>query len=188
MPNQAVTDCPCANFGEELLAAYPNAKVILTTRDPDSWIRSMESCYYQILDILSWNPVVYLEPNEWGAFRSLLYMILTHITRGEWKNRAALRRGFLEHNDLIRSLVPKEKLLEFQAGQGWEPLCQFLNKPQPSSPYPKTNEGSTTANLLRMFYRMVLLQKVMKVLPTILAVSTVIMSWVAWKMYFQERR
>ncbi|KAJ8061852.1 hypothetical protein OCU04_009644 [Sclerotinia nivalis] len=181
----AVTDCPCANFAEELIAAYPNAKVILTTREPDSWVRSMESCYYQILDILSWNPIVYLEPNEWGAFRNLLYMILTHITQGDWKNRTALRQGFLEHNDLVRSLVPKEKLLEFQAGQGWVPLCQFLNKPKPSSPYPKTNEGNTTANLLRMYYRMVLLQKATKVLPIILAVSMVIMSWIAWKMYFQ---
>ncbi|KAH6672390.1 hypothetical protein B0J14DRAFT_701458 [Halenospora varia] len=44
----AVTDCPCANFAEELIAAYPNAKVILTTREPDGWVKSMESCYYQI--------------------------------------------------------------------------------------------------------------------------------------------
>lgn len=30
---------PAAYFAEELLAAYPEAKVILTTRDVDKWHR-----------------------------------------------------------------------------------------------------------------------------------------------------
>lgn len=34
---QAVCDLPAAAFAPELIAAYPNAKVILTNRDPDSW-------------------------------------------------------------------------------------------------------------------------------------------------------
>lgn len=34
---QAVCDLPAAAFAPELIAAYPKAKVILTTRDPESW-------------------------------------------------------------------------------------------------------------------------------------------------------
>lgn len=45
------------------MAAYPKAKVILTTRDPDSWVRSMESCYYRVLNMLQgWDPLLYYEP------------------------------------------------------------------------------------------------------------------------------
>lgn len=47
-----MTDAPCVIFSDELLSAYPNAKVILTNRDPDSWLRSMDASYYKIL---SWN-------------------------------------------------------------------------------------------------------------------------------------
>jgi Sulfotransferase domain len=52
--HQAVTDAPCANLAEELLKAYPNAKVILNTRDVEKWLPSMEASYY---DILAWRPL-----------------------------------------------------------------------------------------------------------------------------------
>jgi Sulfotransferase domain len=48
-PHQAVTDAPCVNFADELLAAYPDAKVVLTTRDVEKWLPSMERSYYKIL-------------------------------------------------------------------------------------------------------------------------------------------
>jgi len=84
---QAVTDCPCANFAEELIDAYPNAKVIPTTREPDGWVKSIESCYYQILKKPPWNPVVYLDPNGWGAFLKMMRMILVEISGStDWKD------------------------------------------------------------------------------------------------------
>jgi hypothetical protein len=175
-----VTDCPCANFAEELVSAYPNAKVILTTRDPDSWVKSMNSCYYQILDMLSWNPIVYLEPNEWGAFRKLVYIILLQLKSGDWQNRTALRQGFIDHNALVRSLVPKERFLDFQAEQGWGPLCQFLEKPEPASPFPKINAGNETANTVQMVYRALLLQKFKQALPVVVAVVAVLVAIFGW--------
>lgn len=39
---QAVTDCPAMGFGPELIEAYPEAKVILTLRDVDSWYKYEE--------------------------------------------------------------------------------------------------------------------------------------------------
>ena len=54
---QATTDAPCANFADELIAAYPNAKVVLSTRDPDAWVVSMEASYYRIL---AWKPFRFL--------------------------------------------------------------------------------------------------------------------------------
>jgi hypothetical protein len=54
---QAVTDAPCACLADDLLAAYPDAKVVLNTRDPDKWMASMEASYYTVLG--------------WTAFRLL---------------------------------------------------------------------------------------------------------------------
>ena len=49
-----MTDAPCANFVDELIAAYPDAKVVLTTRDDEPWLRSMEASYYDILGVSAW--------------------------------------------------------------------------------------------------------------------------------------
>ena len=39
----------------------------------------------------------------------------------------------------MRASVPADRLLVFQATDGWEPLCRFLDKPIPAIPYPRTN-------------------------------------------------
>jgi hypothetical protein len=46
---QAITDIPCIAFVDELVEAYPNAKVVLTTRDVDSWLSSMNRSFYTVL-------------------------------------------------------------------------------------------------------------------------------------------
>lgn len=58
-----------------------------------------------------------------------------------------LKAGLLTHNEHVRSVVPRERLLEFQVQQGWEPLCRFLDKRVPKEPFPRVNEGSMAANL-----------------------------------------
>ncbi|KAI1779262.1 hypothetical protein F4818DRAFT_438047 [Hypoxylon cercidicola] len=45
------------------------------------------------------------------------------------------------HNDKVRSLVPKEQLLEMELSEGWEPLCQFLGLPIPDEPFPRANDA-----------------------------------------------
>lgn len=59
--SQGVTDMPCILFVDELLAAYPDAKVILTERDEESWMVSMNKT---VLEILSWKSYDYLAPLE----------------------------------------------------------------------------------------------------------------------------
>jgi len=44
----AIEDIPAILFVDELLEAYPNAKVILTNRDVDSWAQSMEKTFYTV--------------------------------------------------------------------------------------------------------------------------------------------
>lgn len=69
-----------------------------------------------------------------------------HIwSKGDPFNREALKKGFLEHNQYIKNVVPKEKLLVFHPKDGWEPLCKFLGKPVPEGPFPKVNVGNGVA-------------------------------------------
>jgi len=59
---QAVSDMPCVNFAKELVTAFPNAKVVLTKRDPDSWIKSMNTTIYDILEWRLWPILKYIDP------------------------------------------------------------------------------------------------------------------------------
>ena len=65
--------------------------------------------------------------------------------KGDYTNRDAQKQSFLEHNAHVRSVVPKEKLLEFKLGDGWEPLCEFLGETVPPEPFPHANEGRMAA-------------------------------------------
>ena len=46
---------------------------------------------------------------------------------------------FNAHNEEVRRSVPNERLLVYEPGEGWEPLCDFLGLPVPAAPYPKVN-------------------------------------------------
>ncbi|KAL8670982.1 MAG: hypothetical protein Q9168_004496 [Polycauliona sp. 1 TL-2023] len=58
----AVSDIPSILFVDELLAAYPKAKIILTNRDADSWLKSMDSTFYAVLRWRTMGMVASLDP------------------------------------------------------------------------------------------------------------------------------
>ncbi|TGO49913.1 hypothetical protein BCON_0196g00090 [Botryotinia convoluta] len=122
----AITDMPAANFSEELLIAYPDAKVILTTRDPDKWIESVERSMYAVIYSRIGSILKIILP-EALPFRQLVLAALTDWSNGNLEDRTALRAGFIAHNEKIRKLA-RGRLLEFSPKDGWEPLCAFLDK------------------------------------------------------------
>ncbi|KAJ5107198.1 hypothetical protein N7456_003873 [Penicillium angulare] len=143
---QAVVDSLPVIFSPELLAAYPNAKVILNLRrDLDAWHRSMDKTMIQMVEeswalwIMHWfNSDFYwlwglYENYAWpGVFRSITGSAKQGLRRnGKWVYR--------DHCNMIRGMVPKENLLEWYVEDGWEPLCKFLDKPIPDEPFPRTN-------------------------------------------------
>lgn len=55
---KALSDDPCCLFIDELLSAYPNAKVILTTRDRIAWLHSMQRLTLEILFRRYWRRLI----------------------------------------------------------------------------------------------------------------------------------
>ena len=49
------------------------------------------------------------------------------------------RQAYLDYYDRIGRLVPPDQLLYFNVAEGWEPLCKFLGKEIPATPFPKAN-------------------------------------------------
>ncbi|KAE8443711.1 hypothetical protein EG329_001483 [Mollisiaceae sp. DMI_Dod_QoI] len=138
----ALSDTPSIFFVEELLAAYPDVKVILVERDFDSWMKSFDIVIQGMFGRRNWIGSV-LDPKWMGRLRAVsMGWARGHFHADtEAEMRANARKGFQGHNSNVRKLVPKEKLLEYRLGSGWGPLCEFLGKEVPKEEFPKVNES-----------------------------------------------
>ncbi|KAK2028144.1 hypothetical protein LX32DRAFT_640276 [Colletotrichum zoysiae] len=137
---QAVCDWPAASFASELVAAYPDAKVVLTTRDVDTWFKSTKATVDRRAQDRFLKALSYV---DWAS--SMYYPMLRKywdsVFMGDFDKNA--KRVFLSHNERVRSLVHPDRLLEFRMSDGWEPLCKFLDCPIPAGPFPHVNEGDS---------------------------------------------
>ncbi len=137
---QAVCDGPATCFTPELIAAYPEAKVILSNRDVDEWHQSVTNALLQniftakavALSILAWFT---RSPNRWT--RPMFVRVFTDCYSGNFEKNG--KRAFREHYNMVRSLVPQENLLEYKVQDGWKPLCQFLGAEIPQGLFPNGN-------------------------------------------------
>lgn len=131
----AVVDEPTAIFTLELLDKFPDAKVILTTREsPMHWFRSLqrECTNMFLLTFLPHRRLV-------GSFLRAKEAWMTEIfacTYAREEHAEACMAAYEQHNLHIRENVPASQLLDFQVTDGWEPLCRFLNKSIPEMDFP----------------------------------------------------
>ncbi|TVY18194.1 hypothetical protein LARI1_G003136 [Lachnellula arida] len=133
---QAVCDWPAIAFSEELLLIYPEAKVILPSRDVNSWHSSvLKTVYWRSQD-----PELRLASLvDWGAglYYPMLKKCFETFFEGDFPNRG--KAIFHKHYEEIRGLVPADNLLEYNVTQGWGPLCDFLGTPKPTDDFPRSN-------------------------------------------------
>ncbi|KAL6880772.1 P-loop containing nucleoside triphosphate hydrolase protein [Trichoderma novae-zelandiae] len=137
---QAVCDWPAVAFAEELIKAYPEAKVVLTNRDVDSWHAStMKTVYWRATD----RELRWLSHFDWAAsmYYPMLAKFFEAFFEGDFPNRG--KDVFRKHYEHVRSLVPKERLLEYKVTDGWGPLCEFLGDAVPKGcSFPNVNDNS----------------------------------------------
>ena len=65
-------------------------------------------------------------------------------------SKANIERHYNAWNQSVIDTCPKDKLLVFDVKQGWEPLCKFLGKPVPDTPFPHVNDASQMVKLYRI--------------------------------------
>ncbi|WP_439619596.1 sulfotransferase family protein [Hyphomonas sp.] len=128
----SAVDWPSAAFWKELAAAYPDAKIILSTRSAESWHDSISETILATV----W------APEKWPAQAVDWFRMVTKVLErsfGEAKDRDSLIAVFNAHEAAVKAAIPSERLLVHSAKDGWEPLCAFLGVPVPEGPYPRTN-------------------------------------------------
>ncbi|KAF7528376.1 hypothetical protein G7054_g10182 [Neopestalotiopsis clavispora] len=139
----AVTDMPPLDFIPELMDIYPEAKVVLTTRDPDRWLESIKPVAANSSQ--AWLPYMMFPIPGWRWFPSLslefgrsTQLILDDGDQAA--NPKPSTRLLLNWNAMVKNMVPADKLLVMDVKQGWKPLCDFLSMPVPAEPLPRAND------------------------------------------------
>ena len=130
-------DWPGARYWRELAAFYPNARLILTVRDPDEWYDSLSATILKLMDQRGHVP----DPHIAG----LLDMGFTLIEIGEFEGRIRNRdHAIAMFNKRIADVqagIPPARLLTFDVSEGWEPLCRFLGCDVPAISFPRLNSS-----------------------------------------------
>ena len=129
----AAVDWPSVAFWRELADEYPDAIVLLTSRDPDAWWRSVDSTIFVVARSVEAPDAVA------SAHLRMAKDMLTLRFTPEWSDERAAKAAYERHNAEVRATVAPERLVEWRPGDGWEPICHALSVPVPDTPFPHVN-------------------------------------------------
>jgi Sulfotransferase domain len=146
---RSTVDWPGGYFYRQLLDAYPQAKVLLSVRDPERWEPSFRET---IVDMCFGDSLIRLLSSARSCVDPRWRRYLEFVDRMFWSEQgtfpaghspAALIEAFVAHNEEVKRAVAPERLLVWEVSDGWEPLCEFLGVPVPDQPLPHANDRAT---------------------------------------------
>mmetsp|Transcript_41792 Transcript_41792/g.77649 ORF Transcript_41792/g.77649 Transcript_41792/m.77649 type:complete len:282 (+) Transcript_41792:53-898(+) len=150
---KATLDYPACGMYAELMERFPDAKVLLTVRDPAKWYESVSET------IWSWRCPEECTEGQVLKFGRLMmkqakvFHKVTMLPGVERSDREGSIKSFNAWVEKVKATVPPEKLLVFDVKEGWGPLCKFLNKPVPDEPFPNINDREEFVESVKGFVR-----------------------------------
>jgi hypothetical protein len=147
---EATLDWPACTFYEELMRQHPDARVLLTVRDPERWYESTRSTIYELTRLIENSTIsrvifglvgLLVFGGFTGRRSSLANDVIWEGTfDGRFEDKAYAMEVFEHHNEEVKRRVPEDRLLVYEVKEGWEPLCEFLGVPVPDEPFPHLND------------------------------------------------
>jgi sulfotransferase family protein len=146
---ESTVDWPGGFVYRELAEAHPDAKVLLSVRDPETW----EPSYRETIGSFSHGDTLIghlsaarkeIDP-RWRRYLELVDRMLWNERSpfGDGWEPEQMKQQMLAYNESVKAAIPPERLLVWEVSEGWEPLCEFLEVPVPSEPLPHANDRDT---------------------------------------------
>ena len=130
---QATVDWPACHFYKSLADYYPQAKVLLSVRDPQQWFESISATTLRVIR-KAMAAAGSQEQKNLGT-----ELVVKAAFGGEIDDPEHGIKMFNQHTKAVIDAIDPERLLVFDVRQGWEPLCEFLDKPVPTTDFPRVN-------------------------------------------------
>ena len=130
-------DWPAAFFWRELSEYYPDAKILLTVRDAESWYSSMQNTIFNVLKA---------KPE---SFPVAVKLIGEKLFVERFDDKDFVLDLYEQNIRDVQAAFSSDRLLTYELGSGWEPLCQFLGKPIPDTEFPRSNSTHEFQTLIR---------------------------------------
>ncbi|XP_039263672.1 uncharacterized protein LOC120339579 [Styela clava] len=145
----AVSDLPACVYWQNLHEAFPNSKIILTTRkSEEAWTKSWNEQAASINGSKLFQIQCAFTPTgrKYARFLKETMKATFECSPTSFdvipRHDDILRNKYREHNMAVQQKTPNEKLLVFNLSDGWKPLCNFLDKDVPDVPFPHSNKRS----------------------------------------------
>lgn len=146
---EASVDWPGGFFWRELAEAYPDAKVLLSVRDPQSWEPSFRETVWgmghggSLLNLLS-SARALVDP-QWQRYTAFVERMFWSAegTFPKHERPEDMIAAAEAHNAAVIEALPPERLLVWRVSEGWGPLCEFLEVSVPDEPLPHVNDRET---------------------------------------------
>ncbi len=128
-------DWPLSFFWRELSETYPEAKIILSLRDPEAWYKSFSSTIAHTLT----NEM----PDENHPLYQALIMAKEIVVQktfgGNIHDKDHVIEIYNRNTEEVKAAFGPDRLLVYDAKEGWGSLCAFLDCLIPSEPMGVTN-------------------------------------------------
>ncbi len=143
----ATAGIPCCLYYKDMLKAFPDAKVVLCVRDEESWYKSLfklTSMLFQVEQRLGFLPRIRAHISTVRAFIDDIFdNCADNLDQTKSLDKANSITVFNQGNQEIIDTIPRERLLVYRMGDGWQPLCEFLDVPIPDIPFPHANKNES---------------------------------------------
>ncbi len=150
---QSTVDWPGSFFYRQLADFYPDAKVLLSVRDAEGWERSMRETiwgiFYGDMLIRDLSSARCRVDPKWRGYIEMVEEMWEQsglIAEGAETSSESMQSAMERFNAEVQDTIPAERLLVWSVGDGWEPLCEFLEVPVPETPFPHLNDSKVFAD------------------------------------------
>ena len=150
----AIIGFPGYIFHQQLKDRYPEAKIILSYRDPEVWYDDISKTVFESAS--SHVNKAYaaearaIDPYVGDCIERIHALQLRILEENYFEGRFAERdfavKRYVEWNESIKDIYPEDELLVYQVTEGWEPVCEFLGVPVPDQEFPHLNHPTTFHN------------------------------------------
>ena len=183
----AVADLPAIVFAKDLLKCYPDAKVVLVNRDMEKWYKSFNEGIIENV----FNPVTRIIAQFDSHFVGKLGSTAGRWTKGWFGARSKVemqektREKYREYYALVERVTPIGRLPQYRLDQGWESLCEFLDRPIPDVDFPRVNEAAALKEKIGLIARRGIHNALRSSVKIIIPLAALTLAW--WALRTQRR-